>query len=143
MLPILFAAVGFVLPANHLSVQQPRTAATSVSMAVSGLRKEFGIGAKEYGSIGSYMAVREKMVQAFNGGEGAPERSFIDIEECGKVMEKCGESLSEQELADFFKEADQDGDGKILFEHFCFAFCESAKRDGAPAEEKKGFFGLF
>ncbi|THD22149.1 Calmodulin striated muscle [Fasciola hepatica] len=48
-----------------------------------------------------------------NNGDG-----FIDLQELKRIMSSVGESLTESDLDEMIKEADQDGDGKVSFQEF-------------------------
>lgn len=106
------------------------------------IREKYAEDASAMGTLGAYMSVRDDMVRAFNGAAG--DGPYVTLESFGAVMTACGEELLDDELEALFNEADSDGDGKIVFEHFTKAFCDSARREaGGAGDEKKGFFGLF
>ena len=44
---------------------------------------------------------------------------FVDAKELKSLLTTMGERLTEEELADFMREADMDGDCKLNYEEFC------------------------
>lgn len=143
--------VGLVLPTTApppVPMAAPVRLARPLMMAASNVRAKFAEDLKQMGSMGAYFAVREQMVQAFNGGEGAEERTYLTLEELPTVMAALDEpDLDEAELLALFDEADAINPsmpGKITYEAFTKAFCDSAKRAAAgDGGEEKKFFGLF
>ena len=66
----------------------------------------------------------------------------ISHKEIGTIIEKLGQSLSDEDLKEMIKEVDIDGDGCIDFEEFLTLMC-SKLRDNDSEEEMMEAFKVF
>ena len=72
--------------------------------------------------MAAYMLVREGMTKGFNQADVDGD-GFISEEELGTLLSSIGETMSEEEVASQFKEANVLNKDKITYEQWCKVRC--------------------